>query len=139
MTCRDNLVIEQPYSNGIWYDVGNRDGVFVNNWVEGALGGFFFEISRGATVAGNVFVRRRRWGPVADRVTLHFRFSQRWKTIPEGAWASWPLGLRDGDEDHPTKLVSGMRAHGPAVATLRAVNARILSLRRSTSARFAVL
>jgi hypothetical protein len=57
VTCRDNLVIEQPYSNGIWYDVGNRDGVIVNNWIEGAIDGFFFEISRGATVAGNVFVR----------------------------------------------------------------------------------
>lgn len=57
VTCRDNLVVEQPYSNGIWYDVGNRDGVFVNNWIEGALVGFFFEISRGVTVAGNVFVR----------------------------------------------------------------------------------
>jgi len=57
VTCRDNLVIEQPYSNGIWYDVGNRDGVIVNNRIEGALEGFFFEISRGATVAGNVFVR----------------------------------------------------------------------------------
>ncbi len=57
VTCRDNLVIEQPYSNGIWYDVGNRDAVFVNNWIEGAINGFFFEISRGATVAGNVFVR----------------------------------------------------------------------------------
>jgi hypothetical protein len=45
VTCRDNLIIDQPYSNGIWYDVGNRDGVFVNNWVEGALDGFFFEIS----------------------------------------------------------------------------------------------
>ena len=31
----------------IWYDVGNRDGVFVNNWVEGAMDGFFFEISKG--------------------------------------------------------------------------------------------
>jgi len=57
VTCRDNLVIEQPNSNGIWYDVGNRDAVFVNNWIEGAINGFFFEISRGATVAGNVFVR----------------------------------------------------------------------------------
>ncbi len=57
VTCRDNLVIDQPYSNGIWYDVGNRDGVFVDNWIEGAIDGFFFEISRGATVAGNVFVR----------------------------------------------------------------------------------
>jgi hypothetical protein len=57
VTCRDNLVIEQPYSNGIWYDVGNRDGVIVNNWVEGAIDGLFFEISRGMTVAGNVLVR----------------------------------------------------------------------------------
>ena len=57
MICRENLIIEQPYSNGVWYDVGNVDGVFVNNWVEGAMDGFFFEISKGATVAGNVFVR----------------------------------------------------------------------------------
>ena len=56
VTCRDNLVIDNPQSNGIWYDVGNRDGVFVDNWVEGAIDGFFFEISKGATVAGNVFV-----------------------------------------------------------------------------------
>ena len=57
VTFRDNLIIDQPNSNGVWYDVGNRDGVIVNNWIEGALDGFFFEISRGATVAGNVFVR----------------------------------------------------------------------------------
>jgi hypothetical protein len=57
VTFRDNLVIDQPYSNGVWYDVGNRDAVVVNNWIEGAMVGFFFEISRGATVAGNVFVR----------------------------------------------------------------------------------
>ena len=56
VTCRDNLVVEQPYSNGIWYDVGNVDGVFVNNWVENAIDGFFFEISKGAVAAGNVFV-----------------------------------------------------------------------------------
>jgi hypothetical protein len=56
VTCRDNLVIDQPYSNGIWYDVGNVDGVFVNNWIQGALDGFFFEISKGAVCAGNVFV-----------------------------------------------------------------------------------
>ncbi len=54
---RDNYITDQPYSNGVWYDVGNRDGVVVNNWIEGAQDGFFFEISRGATVAGNVFVR----------------------------------------------------------------------------------
>lgn len=57
VTMRDNLVLDNPDSSGVWYDVGNRDGVFVNNYVEGAVNGFFFEISRGATVAGNVFVR----------------------------------------------------------------------------------
>ena len=71
VTCRDNLVTELPYSNGIWYDVGNVDGVFINNWIEnvGQRGntiatdqlwpsdnGFFFEISKGAICAGNVFV-----------------------------------------------------------------------------------
>jgi hypothetical protein len=56
VTCRDNLVIDQPDSNGIWYDVGNVDGVFVDNWIEGAIDGFFFEISKGAVCAGNVFV-----------------------------------------------------------------------------------
>jgi parallel beta-helix repeat protein len=69
--CRDNLIIDLPYSNGIWYDVGNVDGCFINNWVEGvgqmnrkfdknrpypSDNGFFFEISRGAICAGNVFV-----------------------------------------------------------------------------------
>ncbi|PTX92468.1 right-handed parallel beta-helix repeat-containing protein [Opitutus sp. ER46] len=54
--CRDNLVIDHPHSNGIWYDVGNVDGVFVNNWVQGVQDGFFFEISKGAICAGNVFV-----------------------------------------------------------------------------------
>lgn len=71
VTCNDNLVIDLPYSNGIWYDVGNVDGIFINNWVEGvgnnkstfsierpwpSDNGFFFEISKGAICAGNVFV-----------------------------------------------------------------------------------
>jgi hypothetical protein len=71
VTCRDNLVTDLPNSNGIWYDVGNVDGVFVNNWIEGvghtdgsirtnqlwpSDNGFFFEISKGAVCAGNVFV-----------------------------------------------------------------------------------
>jgi hypothetical protein len=56
VTFRDNLVIDNPYSNGVWYDVGNVDGVFVNNWIEGAGDGFFFEISKGVICAGNVFV-----------------------------------------------------------------------------------
>lgn len=56
VVCRDNLVIDNPDSNGIWYDVGNQDGVFVNNWIENCLDGFFWEISKRVTVAGNVFV-----------------------------------------------------------------------------------
>jgi len=71
VTCRDNLVTDLPFSNGIWYDVGNVDGVFLNNRVEGvgnisrgisylqtwpSESGFFFEISKGAICAGNVFV-----------------------------------------------------------------------------------
>ncbi|MFW6331301.1 MAG: hypothetical protein ACOC3J_06215 [Gemmatimonadota bacterium] len=39
--------------------MGNRDGVFINNHVEGTGNAFFFEISRGVTVAGNVFVDNR--------------------------------------------------------------------------------
>lgn len=70
--CRENLVIDNPESNGIWYDVGNVDGVFVNNWVENALVGFFFEISKGATVAGNVFVRcgRGSWALNSSNVQV---------------------------------------------------------------------
>jgi hypothetical protein len=71
VTCRDNLVTDLPNSNGIWYDVGNVDGVFVNNWIEDvgrtdtkmrtdqlwpSDNGFFFEISKGAICAGNIFV-----------------------------------------------------------------------------------
>ncbi len=71
VTCNDNLVTDLPFSNGIWYDVGNVDAVFTNNWIEnvGLTGravsylqtwpsesGFFFEISKGAVCAGNVFV-----------------------------------------------------------------------------------
>lgn len=55
-TVRDNLIIDQPDSNGVWFDVGNVDGRFIDNWVQGAQAGFFFEISKGAIVAGNVFV-----------------------------------------------------------------------------------
>ena len=71
VTCQDNLIFDLPISNGIWYDVGNVDGRFLNNWVEGvgsnkgtdshnqlwpSYNGFFFEISKGAVCAGNVFV-----------------------------------------------------------------------------------
>src|SRR5690606_30807825 len=56
VTCRENLIIENADSSGIWYDVGNIDGVFVNNWIQNSDNGFFFEISKGAICAGNVFV-----------------------------------------------------------------------------------
>jgi len=71
VTCNDNIVIDHPHSNGIWYDVGNVDGVFTNNWLENignnknnydrnqlwpSDNAFFFEISKGAICAGNVFV-----------------------------------------------------------------------------------
>ncbi|TCO09589.1 right-handed parallel beta-helix repeat-containing protein [Natronoflexus pectinivorans] len=70
-TFRENLVTDHPNSNGVWYDVGNNNGVFVNNLVENvgspnepfrdeqvwpSSNGFFFEISNGAICAGNVFV-----------------------------------------------------------------------------------
>ncbi len=53
---RDNLIIDNPNASGVWYDVGNVDGIFVNNWIETTDNGFFFEISKGAICAGNVFV-----------------------------------------------------------------------------------
>jgi parallel beta-helix repeat protein len=54
---RENLVINHPNSNGVWWDVGNLDGVFVNNHVENVNhNGLFFEISDGCIVAGNVFI-----------------------------------------------------------------------------------
>jgi parallel beta-helix repeat protein len=71
VTCKDNLIIDLPYSNGIWYDVGEVDGRFIDNWVEGvgdpkrefrndrpypSSNGLFFEISKGLVCAGNVFV-----------------------------------------------------------------------------------
>jgi hypothetical protein len=57
VTCRQNLVIDNGNGScGIWYDVGEVDGVFVNNWIERTDNGFFFEISKGAICAGNVFV-----------------------------------------------------------------------------------
>ncbi|MCC5024193.1 MAG: hypothetical protein J6386_16005 [Candidatus Synoicihabitans palmerolidicus] len=56
VVCRENLIIDNPNASGVWYDVGNVDGVFVNNWVETTDNGFFFEISKGAICAGNVFV-----------------------------------------------------------------------------------
>ena len=71
VTFRDNLIQEQPYSNGVWYDVGNRDAVIVDNWVEGALDGIFIEISRGATIAGNVVVNSAHGLRVLNSADVH--------------------------------------------------------------------
>ena len=71
VTFRDNLITEQPYSNGVWYDVGNRDGVIVDNWIEGTEDGFFFEISYGATVAGNVFVNNHKGARMLNAAGVH--------------------------------------------------------------------
>src|SRR5262249_4706765 len=71
VTFRDNLITDQPYSNGVWFDVGNRDAVIVNNWVENALDGIFFEISRGATIAGNVVVNSVRGLHVLNSADVH--------------------------------------------------------------------
>lgn len=56
VTFRNNLVQDSPSSSGVWYDVGNQDGVFMNNWVENVSNGFFFEISKRAICTQNVFV-----------------------------------------------------------------------------------
>jgi parallel beta-helix repeat protein len=71
VTFRDNLILEQPDSNGVWFDVGNRDGVIVNNYVEGALDGIFIEISRGATIAGNVVVNSYHGLHVLNSADVH--------------------------------------------------------------------
>jgi parallel beta-helix repeat protein len=71
VTFRDNLILDQPYSNGVWYDVGNRDAVIVDNYVEGAMNGIFIEISRGATIAGNVVVNSYRGLHVLNSADVH--------------------------------------------------------------------
>ena len=54
---RENLVTNQPNSNGVWWDVGNHDAVFVKNVVSNvSQNALFFEISDGAVFAGNLFV-----------------------------------------------------------------------------------
>jgi hypothetical protein len=92
---RDNLITDQPNSNGVWYDVGNRDGVIVNNWIEGAQDGFFFEISRGATVAGNVFVRCDKGVRVLNSADVHV-YSNTFVDTP----ASFERNERSATADH---------------------------------------
>ena len=95
VTFRDNLILDQPYSNGVWYDVGNHDGVIVDNWIEGALDGFFFEISRGATVAGNVFVRCDKGVRVLNSADVHV-YNNTFVDTP----ASFERNERSATNDH---------------------------------------
>lgn len=68
---RDNLIIDNPDSSGVWWDVGNVDGRFLNNWVQNTNDGFFFEISKGAICAGNVFVNCTRGVWVLNSSNVH--------------------------------------------------------------------
>lgn len=56
VVCRENLVMDNKHSNGIWYDVGNTNAVIVNNRFQDCGHGLFFEISKGALCFGNLFV-----------------------------------------------------------------------------------
>ncbi|MGA2569891.1 MAG: right-handed parallel beta-helix repeat-containing protein [Terracidiphilus sp.] len=71
VTFRDNLIADQPYSNGVWFDVGNHDAVIVDNWVENVQNGIFIEISRGATIAGNVVVNSGSGLRVLNSADVH--------------------------------------------------------------------
>jgi parallel beta-helix repeat protein len=95
VTCRDNLVIDQPNSNGIWWDVGNVDGVFVNNWVENCQNGFFFEISKGAICAGNVFVNCDKGIAVLNSSNVHA-----WQNTLVNSVASFERTTRSAVGDH---------------------------------------
>jgi hypothetical protein len=70
---RDNLVLDNPNSNAVWYDVGNYDADVIDNYIADAQVGFFFEISNSATAAGNVFVRNGKgtWALNSSNVKLY--------------------------------------------------------------------
>jgi len=56
VVCRENLVMDNKHSSGIWYDVGNKEAIIVNNRFQDCSNGLFFEISEGALCVGNLFV-----------------------------------------------------------------------------------
>lgn len=78
---RDNLIIDNPHASGVWWDVGNVDGVFVNNWVERTNDGFFFEISKGAICAGNVFVNCDRGIHVLNSSNVRIYQNTLWNSV----------------------------------------------------------
>lgn len=78
---RDNLIIDNPNASGVWWDVGNVDAVFVNNWVERTNDGFFFEISKGAICAGNVFVDCDRGIHVLNSSNVRIYQNTLWNSV----------------------------------------------------------
>jgi len=110
VVCRNNLIIDQPNSNGLWYDVGNRDGVFVNNWVENIgnvqkfkekeqiwsnFSGFFYEISSHAICAGNVFLNCEQGAFVLNSANV-----QLWNNTFVNSTASFGRNSRGDGNDH---------------------------------------
>ena len=91
-------------ANGIWYDVGNHDGVFINNWVEGCVDGFFFEISKGAICAGNVFVNCDKGIRVLNSTNVAVYHNTFFDTV-----ASFERTERSAVGDH---FLAGIRARG---------------------------
>jgi len=78
---RDNLIIDNPHASGVWWDVGNVDGVFVGNWVERTNDGFFFEISKGAICAGNIFVDCDRGIRVLNSSNVRIYQNTLWNSV----------------------------------------------------------
>ena len=127
---RDNLVMDSPTSNGVWYDVGNRDGVFINNYVEGVGVGFMFEISRGVTVAGNVLAHNRVGSWILNSADAHIynntyidnpaRFT-RTERVPQGDIFDWHSATgpgvkeREGHVFTKNLLVASQASAGPMV------------------------
>ena len=128
VTCRNNLVMDNPNSNGIWYDVGNEDGVFINNWVQDCMDGFFFEISKGAVCVGNVFVNCqngirvlnssnvRAWHNTLVNCPATFQRTNRGATGDHFGWhpATGPdVDQREGHVFAGNLLVADSRFKGP--------------------------
>ena len=67
--CVDNLVTDLPHSNGIWYDVGNVDGLFLNNRVEGV--GSSSKMYQNTLINSTACISRSERSAVGDRFGWH--------------------------------------------------------------------
>ncbi len=92
---RNNLIMENPHSSGIWYDVGNNDGIFYNNWIQDTNDGFFFEISTGAICMGNVFVNCNRGIRILNAAQVHVVHNTFYNSV-----ASFERSGRSAEGDH---------------------------------------